>query len=183
MAEKQHFYLISFLGGGARTVASIRIGWPDQRVTEARLQECRGSLEVPDSAVPIAVSYLGHMTPEEAGEATIPTAESGERWEARLEAGANSHVFDTKIMLGDDCIAFVDSGAPHGHRLVLALNALAGIEDPEAAVAEVREALEKIAAEQEMTDALGLAYCAPVCSAEEAQEIAREALALLGPAR
>lgn len=62
-----HYYLFSFAmsdGGFAR----VTIGWPDLPVTESRLTYAREAAvgHLRSSACPIAVSYLGQMTPEQA---------------------------------------------------------------------------------------------------------------------
>ena len=63
----RHYYLISFAlsdGGFAR----VSMGWPDLGITESRLREARDAAigHKYSSACPLAVSYLGHMTPEQA---------------------------------------------------------------------------------------------------------------------
>lgn len=74
-----HFYLIAFefaLVGGGLARGSTRMGWPDKRVGNARMEEAerglaetiRGDGREIENAVALSVSYLGHMTPEEMGQ-------------------------------------------------------------------------------------------------------------------
>ena len=67
MSEKRHYYMISFVAPSG-VYARVTLGWPDQNVTESRIEEAKtGALGFPHAnACPLAVSYLGHMTPEEA---------------------------------------------------------------------------------------------------------------------
>lgn len=63
--EKRHYYLFSFVTPSS-VYARVTMGWPDKNVTESRIKEARdGALGRHFSACPLAVSYLGYMTPEE----------------------------------------------------------------------------------------------------------------------
>lgn len=67
--RRNHYYLFHVIydkPDGTVVNARLTIGWPDQRITESRLKEVKRELRCPDSAVPLSVSYLGFMTPEEA---------------------------------------------------------------------------------------------------------------------
>jgi len=82
MSEPFHYYMISFSYSRQREsgFASTRIGWPEQYVNEARIQEAKRSI-VPlgSDVVPLSVSYLGYMTPDEFRGATSPAPiEDGE---------------------------------------------------------------------------------------------------------
>jgi hypothetical protein len=62
-----HYYLFSFAlsdGGFAR----VTMGWDDLPVTESKLREARDAAigHKNASACPLAVSYLGCMTPSQA---------------------------------------------------------------------------------------------------------------------
>jgi hypothetical protein len=65
--EKRHYYMFSFISPG-NTYSRVTMGWPDMKVTESRIKEARdGALGFPyANACPLAVSYLGYMTREEA---------------------------------------------------------------------------------------------------------------------
>lgn len=59
-----HYYMFSFVAGGG-TYARVTIGWPEAFVTESRIAHARDkALGYRSDACPIAVSYLGQMTPE-----------------------------------------------------------------------------------------------------------------------
>ncbi|MBY3434791.1 hypothetical protein [Rhizobium laguerreae] len=61
-----HYYMFSFAMSNSG-FARVTIGWPDQIVTESRLAYAREKAIGGQSDVcPIAVSYLGQMTPEQA---------------------------------------------------------------------------------------------------------------------
>jgi len=59
---KLHYYAFSFSTGIKS--ASVYIGWPDQPVTMARIEEARASLNLGVSVL-MGCSYLGHMSPSE----------------------------------------------------------------------------------------------------------------------
>ncbi len=62
---KLHYFLFSFQS--AEYIGSVRLGWPDGKfVSEPRLAEAKKAANMPDDAVPIAVSYIGWMTPAQA---------------------------------------------------------------------------------------------------------------------
>lgn len=62
-----HYHLFSFalVGGG---FARVSMGWTDKLINESRLAAARDAAvgHAFSSAVPLAVSYLGEMTPEQA---------------------------------------------------------------------------------------------------------------------
>ncbi|MDW9650764.1 hypothetical protein GOB33_22005 [Sinorhizobium meliloti] len=59
-----HYYMFSFIASGG-TYARVTIGWPDAIVTESRIEHAREkAIGAWSNACPIAVSYLGQMTPE-----------------------------------------------------------------------------------------------------------------------
>lgn len=59
-----HYYMFSFVAA-CGTYARVTIGWPDAYVTESRIAHAReNALGAVKDACPIAVSYLGQMTPE-----------------------------------------------------------------------------------------------------------------------
>lgn len=65
--EKRHYYLFSFVGNGG-VYARATMGWPTMAITESRIREAKdGAFGFTHAnACPLAVSYLGYMTPEEA---------------------------------------------------------------------------------------------------------------------
>lgn len=71
MSDQLHYFMFSFVGGiegnSGISYARVTIGWPDQKVTESRIKEAKVGAFGFDKqdATPMAVSYLGHMTPEE----------------------------------------------------------------------------------------------------------------------
>ncbi|PDS97493.1 hypothetical protein CO659_12550 [Rhizobium sp. S9] len=59
-----HYYMFSFVAGN-NTFARVTIGWPDASVTESRIAFAREkAIGKRSDACPLAVSYLGQMTPE-----------------------------------------------------------------------------------------------------------------------
>lgn len=59
-----HYYMFSFVADSG-TFARVTIGWPDAIITESRIAHAREkALGWRSDACPIAVSYLGQMTPE-----------------------------------------------------------------------------------------------------------------------
>ena len=59
---KLHYYAFSF-SSGAKS-ASVYIGWPDEPVTMAKIEEARAGLNLGPSVL-MGCSYLGHMSPSE----------------------------------------------------------------------------------------------------------------------
>lgn len=59
---KLHYYAFSFSSGIKS--ASVYMGWPDQPVTLAKIEEARADLNL-GASVLVACSYLGHMTRSE----------------------------------------------------------------------------------------------------------------------
>ena len=60
--SKLHYYAFSFTAGIKS--ASVYIGWPDQPVTMAKIEEARADLNL-GASVLVACSYLGHMSRSE----------------------------------------------------------------------------------------------------------------------
>ncbi|NRF12522.1 hypothetical protein [Agrobacterium pusense] len=62
---KLHYFMFSYAAANG-TFARVTMGWPDKYVNEGRIREARNAVLGGANACPIAVSYLGEMTREEA---------------------------------------------------------------------------------------------------------------------
>lgn len=62
---KLHYFLFSYAAANG-TFARVTMGWPNKFVNEGRIREARQAAVGDADACPIAVSYLGEMTREEA---------------------------------------------------------------------------------------------------------------------
>lgn len=64
-----HWFAFSFmgdgLGGTPNTLGSVYIGYPDRKITMARLLEAKAGAKMTSAATVLGVSYLGRMHPDE----------------------------------------------------------------------------------------------------------------------